>query len=99
MKSNVFHAPGKFGLEAKPIPRAGPGDAVIEVRMTTICGTDIHIVRGEYPVQPGLTIGHEAMGVIHELGAGVAGYEIGQRVPIGAIPLAGNVTHGGTAVF
>jgi alcohol dehydrogenase len=50
MKANVFHAPGKFGLEEKPIPHAGPGEAVVEVRMTTICGTDIHIVRGEYPV-------------------------------------------------
>jgi alcohol dehydrogenase len=89
MKANVFHAPGKFGLEEKPIPHAGPGEAVVEVRMTTICGTDIHIVRGEYPVEPGLTIGHEAAGVIHELGSGVVGYEIGQRVLIGAITPCG----------
>jgi len=84
MKANVFQAPGRFGLEEKPIPRAGPGEAVIQVRMTTICGTDIHIICGEYPVQPGLTIGHEAVGVIHELGSGVMGYEIGQRVLAGA---------------
>jgi Alcohol dehydrogenase GroES-like domain len=45
----------QFGLEEKLIPHAGPGEAVIEVRMTTICGTDIHIIRGEYPVKPGLT--------------------------------------------
>jgi alcohol dehydrogenase len=89
MKANVFHAPGKFGLEEKPVPHAGPGEAVIEVRMTTICGTDIHIIRGEYPVQPGLTIGHEAVGVIHELGSGVMGYEIGQRVLAGAITPCG----------
>jgi threonine dehydrogenase-like Zn-dependent dehydrogenase len=89
MKANVFRGPGKFGLEEKPIPSAGPGDAVIHVRLTTICGTDIHIVRGEYPVAPGLTIGHEAVGVIHELGAGVTGYQLGQRVLVGAITPCG----------
>jgi threonine dehydrogenase-like Zn-dependent dehydrogenase len=52
MHANVFRGPGKFGLEEKVIPRAGHGEAVIQVRLTTICGTDIHIVRGEYPVQP-----------------------------------------------
>ena len=89
MKANVFRGPGKFGLEEKPLPHAGPGQAVVRVRLTTICGTDIHIVRGEYPVQPGLTIGHEAVGVIHELGLGVTGYHIGQRVLVGAITPCG----------
>jgi threonine dehydrogenase-like Zn-dependent dehydrogenase len=89
MHANVFRAPGKFGLEEKVIPRPGHGDAVIQVRLTTICGTDIHIVRGEYPVQPGLTVGHEAVGVIHELGAGVTGYSVGQRVLVGAITPCG----------
>ena len=85
MKANVFQAPGQFGLAEKPIPRAGTGEAVIQVRLTTICGTDVHIIRGEYPIEPGTTIGHEAVGVIHELGAGVTGYEVGQRVLVGAI--------------
>ena len=89
MNANVFRGPNVFGLEEKPIPTAGPGEAVIQVCLTTICGTDIHIVRGEYPVQPGLTIGHEAVGVIHELGAGVTGYEVGQRVLVGAITPCG----------
>jgi threonine dehydrogenase-like Zn-dependent dehydrogenase len=89
MKANVFRGPNRFGLEEKPIPTAGPGEAVIQVRLTTICGTDIHIVRGEYPVQPGLTIGHEAVGVIHELGAGVTGYQVGQRALVGAITPCG----------
>jgi threonine dehydrogenase-like Zn-dependent dehydrogenase len=89
MKANVFHGPGNFGVEPKPIPRTGAGEAVIRVRLTTICGTDIHIVKGEYPVRPGLTIGHEAVGVIHELGVGVTGYEIGQRVLVGAITPCG----------
>jgi len=89
MKANVFRAPGKFGLEEKPIPEAGAGEAVVRVTLTTICGTDLHIVRGEYPVRPGLTIGHEAVGVIHELGPGVNGYHIGQRVLVGAITPCG----------
>ena len=79
----------QFQLEEKPIPKAGPGDAIVKVRLTTICGTDIHIIRGEYPVKSGLTIGHEAVGTIHELGAGVTGYQVGQRVLVGAITPCG----------
>jgi threonine dehydrogenase-like Zn-dependent dehydrogenase len=89
MKANVFRRPGHFELEEKPIPIPGYGEAVIKVRLTTICGTDIHIIKGEYPVRPGLTIGHEAVGVIHELGTGVVGYEVGQRVLVGAITPCG----------
>ena len=89
MKANVFRAPGLFGLEEKPIPSAGPGEAVVQVRLTTICGTDLHIIRGEYAVEKGLTIGHEAVGVIHELGPGVTGYSLGQRVLVGAITPCG----------
>jgi alcohol dehydrogenase len=89
MRANVYHGAGNFALEEKPIPIPGYGEAVIKVRLTTICGTDIHIVKGEYPVRPGLTIGHEAVGSIHELGPGVTGYEIGQRVLVGAITPCG----------
>jgi alcohol dehydrogenase len=89
MKANVFRAPGLFGLEEKPIPSAGPGEAVVQVRLTTICGTDVHIIRGEYAVPKGLTLGHEAVGVIHELGPGVTGYHLGQRVLVGAITPCG----------
>jgi threonine dehydrogenase-like Zn-dependent dehydrogenase len=89
MKANVFHGPGQFNLEEKPIPMPEYGEAVVKVRLTTICGTDIHIVKGEYPVKPGLTIGHEAVGVIQELGPGVTGYKVGQRVLVGAITPCG----------
>ena len=89
MKANVFRAPGQFGLEEKPIPRANAGEAIVKVRLTTICGTDIHIVKGEYAVTPGLTIGHEAVGTIHELGLGITGYEVGERVLVGAITPCG----------
>lgn len=89
MRANVFQGVDKFGLEEKLIPKAGPGEAVIQVRLTTICGTDIHIIRGEYTVKPGLTLGHEAVGIIHELGPGVTGYKRGQRVLVGAITPCG----------
>lgn len=89
MQANVFRSPGRFGLEQRPIPTADYGEAIVKVTLTTICGTDIHIVNGEYPVQPGLIIGHEAVGVIHELGAGVTGYNLGQRVLVGAITPCG----------
>ncbi len=89
MQALVFHSKSDFRLEEKPIPKAGPGEAIVKVRLTTICGTDIHIIRGEYPVKPGLTIGHEAVGTIHELGPGVTGYKLGQRVLVGAITPCG----------
>jgi alcohol dehydrogenase len=89
MRATVFHAPGDIRVEEVPRPSAGAGEAVIRVTTTTICGTDIHIVKGEYPVKPGLVIGHEPVGVIEELGPGVVGYEIGQRVLVGAITPCG----------
>ena len=67
----------------------GGGHAVIRVTLTTICGTDLHILRGEYPVKPGLIIGHEPVGVIDELGDGVTGYKVGDRVLVGAITPCG----------
>ena len=89
MKALVFIAPGKIELIEKPIPRPGPTDALIRITTTTICGTDVHILKGEYPVQSGLTIGHEPVGVIEELGSAVTGYQIGQRVIAGAITPCG----------
>ena len=89
MKAAVFLRPGKIALDEKPIPTPGPGEAVIRITTTTICGTDVHILKGEYPVAPGLTIGHEPVGVIAELGSGVTGYQVGQRVLVGAITPCG----------
>lgn len=89
MKANVFRAVNDFRIEEVAKPRARAGEAVIRVTLTTICGTDLHIVRGEYPVESGLVIGHEAVGVIEELGEGVTGYETGDRVLVGAITPCG----------
>ena len=89
MKAAVFHGPNDIRVERVPRPRPGPGEAVVRVTLTTICGTDVHILKGEYPVRPGLIVGHEPVGVIDELGAGVTGYEIGDRVLVGAITPCG----------
>jgi alcohol dehydrogenase len=89
MKANVFRGINKFGIEEVEHPCAGVGDAVVRVTLTTICGTDLHIVRGEYPVDDGRIIGHEPVGVIKELGAGVTGYSVGDRVLVGAITPCG----------
>ncbi|HEX6880089.1 MAG TPA: alcohol dehydrogenase catalytic domain-containing protein, partial [Terriglobales bacterium] len=89
MKALVFHASNDITVESVPIPTAGFGEAVIRVKLTTICGTDLHIVKGEYPVRAGLVLGHEPVGVIHELGPGVTGYAFGERVLVGAITPCG----------
>src|SRR6187549_1433417 len=68
MKANVFHGKDNIRVEEVERPRAGVGDAVIRVTLTTICGTDLHILRGEYEVKPGLVIGHEPVGVITPCG-------------------------------
>ncbi len=89
MKATVFRGVNDIRMEEVNRPHAGVGEAVIRVTLTTICGTDLHILRGEYPVKPGLVIGHEPVGVIEELGPGVTGYEIGDRVLVGAITPCG----------
>lgn len=89
MKAAVFVEPGRIVLEDKPVPNVGPNDALVRVTTTTICGTDVHILKGEYPVARGLTVGHEPVGVIDKLGSAVQGYAEGQRVIAGAITPSG----------
>jgi alcohol dehydrogenase len=89
MKALVFQGKNDIRVDEVARPHAGVGDAVIRITLTTICGTDLHIVRGEYPVKPGLIIGHEPVGVIEELGPGVTGFEVGDRVLVGAITPCG----------
>ncbi|WP_346674066.1 NAD(P)-dependent alcohol dehydrogenase [Nannocystis sp. SCPEA4] len=90
MKAAVFVEPGRIELEERPIPDIGPLDALVRITTTTICGTDVHILKGEYPVRRGLVVGHEPVGVIEKLGAVVQGYEEGQRVIAGAITPSGH---------
>lgn len=90
MKALTFVAPGKIALVDKAIPRPEFGEALIKITTTTICGTDVHILKGEYPVKSGLTLGHEPVGTIAALGACVTGYRVGKRVIAGAITPCGH---------
>jgi 2-desacetyl-2-hydroxyethyl bacteriochlorophyllide A dehydrogenase len=89
MKAVVFRGVNDLRIEEVPKPTPHAGEAVIRITATTICGTDVHIVKGEYPVKPGLIIGHEPVGVIAALGEGLDEYAVGQRVIVGAITPCG----------
>ncbi len=89
MRAAVFEGKDRIVLEERLLPRCGPSDAIVKVSLTTICGTDVHIWRNEYPVEQGRIVGHEPVGVIHELGEAVEGYEVGERVLVGAITPCG----------
>jgi threonine dehydrogenase-like Zn-dependent dehydrogenase len=89
MQAAVFVEKGTIQLREVPRPTPGPGEAVLKLSLTTICGTDVHILKGEYPVKPGLTVGHEPVGVVEEVGVGVRGFTKGDRVIVGAITPCG----------
>lgn len=89
MKAAIFAEPGRIVVTDKPLPDIGPLDALIRITTTTLCGTDVHILKGEYPVARGLTVGHEPVGVIDRLGREVQGFREGQRVIAGAITPSG----------
>jgi len=90
MRALVFHGDGQIGLDEVPLPEAGPSEAVVRVSLTTICGSDVHIMREEWPVARGRVLGHEAVGTIHELGQGIEGFQVGQRVLVPAITPCGS---------
>jgi threonine dehydrogenase-like Zn-dependent dehydrogenase len=89
MRAAVFVEKGHIELREVRRPTPGPGEALLKVSLTTICGTDVHILKGEYPVRPGLVVGHEPVGRIEALGPGVTGFEQGERVIVGAITPCG----------
>jgi L-iditol 2-dehydrogenase len=88
MRAARFHAPGDIRLEDVPAPAAGPGDVVIRVRNCSTCGTDVKISRhGHHHIVPPRTMGHEIAGEIVEVGDGVDGWSVGDRVQvIAAVP-------------
>lgn len=87
MKAMVFHGPGQSAWQDVPDPVIqDPGDAVVRVEATTICGTDLHILGGDVPdVRPGTVLGHEAVGEVVETGAGVRGVRPGDRVLVSCV--------------
>ncbi|MDB5025282.1 MAG: zinc-dependent alcohol dehydrogenase family protein [Mucilaginibacter sp.] len=91
MKALVYHGPGKKSWEDKPQPAIKtPTDAIIKILKTTICGTDLHIMKGDVPeVTDGRIIGHEGVGIIEEVGSGVSNFKKGDHVIISCITSCG----------
>lgn len=91
MKALVYQGPGRKALEDRPMPEIkAPGDAVVKMVKTTICGTDLHILKGDVPsCAPGRVLGHEGTGIVEKVGAGVANIKPGDRVLISCISACG----------
>ncbi len=85
MRAFVIAGVGRTAVVEKPIPVPGPDEAVVRTTAALICTSDVHTVRGAIPVPAGRTLGHESVGVVHSLGSAVQGFEIGERVAVGAI--------------
>src|SRR5262245_66209351 len=82
MKALVYHGPGRRAWEERPRPRIQEAtDAIVEITTTTICGTDLHILKGDVPeVADGRILGHEGVGIVRETGAAVSAVRPGDRV-------------------
>jgi alcohol dehydrogenase len=91
MKALVYHGPGKRAWEEKPKPVIKePTDAIVKIAKTTICGTDLHILKGDVPtVTEGRILGHEGVGVVEETGPAVSNFKKGDRVLISCITSCG----------
>lgn len=91
MKALVYHGPGKKAWEEKPKPGINKTtDAIVKILKTTICGTDLHIMKGDVPaVTDGRTIGHEGVGIVEEVGASVSNFKKGDHVIISCITSCG----------
>lgn len=87
MKALVYHGPGKRAWEEKPIPTLREaGDAIVRITTSTICGTDLHILKGDVPsVTDGRILGHEGIGIVEAVGAGVTIFHKGDKVLISCI--------------
>ena len=80
MRQAVMAGPGAFEIKEAETPQPGPGQALVRVRSTGVCGSDLHFYRGEFPVPPGFVLGHEAAGEVMELGAGIDDLAVGDHV-------------------
>jgi alcohol dehydrogenase len=91
MRALVYHGPGRKAWEEKPRPvLLRPSDAIVRVSTTTICGTDLHILKGDVPtVADGRILGHEAVGYVEEVGSAVASHKKGDRVLVSCITTCG----------
>jgi alcohol dehydrogenase len=91
MKALVYNGPGNKALEERPKPQVATAtDAVVRVTKSTICGTDLHILKGDVPsCKPGRILGHEGIGIVEQIGTGVAEFSVGDRVLISCITSCG----------
>ncbi|WP_421912494.1 zinc-dependent alcohol dehydrogenase family protein [Mesorhizobium sp.] len=91
MKALVYSGPGKKSLEERPKPSiSAPTDAIVKITKTTICGTDLHILKGDLPsCQPGRILGHEGVGIVDSVGPAVTAFKPGDRVLISCVSACG----------
>jgi alcohol dehydrogenase len=95
MKALVYVGPGKKELQQRPRPTLRvPTDAIVKMVQTTICGTDLHIFKGDVPTcTPGRILGHEGVGIVEEIGTSVTSLTVGQRVLISCITSCGKCSY------
>ena len=95
MKALVYQGPGSIDWQEKPAPRIlKPTDAIVKIETTTICGTDLHILKGDVPaVESGRTLGHEGVGVVSEVGEAVTELAVGDRVIVSCISACGKCSY------
>src|SRR5580692_4624428 len=95
MKAFVYGGPGKKALEQRPKPEiTAPTDAIVKIVKTTICGTDLHILKGDVPTcQPGRILGHEGVGIVDKVGSAVTAFKQGDRVLISCISACGKCVY------
>src|SRR6185369_14780019 len=91
MKALVYRGAGLKAIEDRPKPEIqAPGDAIVRIVKTTICGTDLHILKGDVATcQPGCILGHEGVGIVDSVGAGVTSFKVGDYVLISCISVCG----------
>jgi alcohol dehydrogenase len=101
MKALVYHGPGKKSWDEVPRPvLQAPTDAIVKMTRTTICGTDLHILKGDVPeVTPGRILGHEGIGIIEETGGSVSSFKKGDRVLISCISSCGKCQYCKTGMY
>lgn len=95
MKALVYHGPGQKSWEEVPDPTIqDPTDCIVKVEVTTICGTDLHILKGDVPaVTDGRILGHEAVGTVSEIGSAVTNFQVGDRVIVSCITSCGTCSY------
>jgi len=95
MKAFVYRGPGKKALEERPRPEiTAPSDAIVKIAKTTICGTDLHILKGDVPTcQPGRILGHEGVGIVDTVGPAVTMFKPGDRVLISCVSACGKCVY------